>query len=124
MDSDSFLRRNLLPRIFHAAMAVVFLVVLALSVGSIGKFAPLHYEISKESVYGRELTDRYLDGSCILFASTRSAAVNRSLRRPEVLVLSSRHVCQAAIGGEAAVGLIALVLCVTSVVKALAGIPM
>ena len=113
--SDEGRTRNVPSRIFHAGIAFALLCALVFYVASVAKFAPKYRDISENSIYGKK---EHLRGSCVLFAKVRST------EKGEVPDLGPGSVCQYAIGGGAAAGFIALVLCVVSVAKTIVGIPM
>ena len=109
---QSFARKKMPSRVFHCVLAVIFFVLMIISIVSLSTFAAKHNEI-RDEVHDHNAGDEV--GTCILFASYDK-------HRDYDLQLGHGHTCGFAIWGEAIVALVAALLMGTSIAKAVAGL--
>ena len=109
--------KNRISRTFHCTLAVVYLLLLSLTLGALVTFANIHSDISTNSIYGREFNGKY--GTCILYSRYPCAIEDTQKKN---LCLSSGSVCGVAIAAEAGVAIVALGMCIVSIGRAVAGV--
>ena len=121
------IKKNVASRIFHALLAVAFLILLLLALVSVSTFAAINNDVRENSIFGRKdskgLVGDY--GTCMLYGHHACTLTYLDSEGAKIHVdyfcPSSGHTCDASIGGQIIVLIVAVVLCTASIIKSAVG---